>query len=180
MRYPRMTATFEHLSLEILYEIFAHLQLHELPKAFSNLNCRLTTILTHMPPVPVFMGLNGMSMALTQFYYQCLSDLNTCTRLISLCVSDTLSLGNGIWLAAHLHLFVSLRHLALIDIKRDDFEQILDGLVFVTHLIIFQMKFTENNRAVTTFQRVPEGTYHERIFRSLPQLCVSTRFSWSY
>ncbi|CAF4364872.1 unnamed protein product, partial [Rotaria sp. Silwood2] len=37
-----------------------------------------------------------MSIAVTEFYYTHLSQANICNRLISLCISDTLAIDNGL------------------------------------------------------------------------------------
>ncbi|CAF4938423.1 unnamed protein product, partial [Rotaria socialis] len=47
-----------------------------------------------MPLLSVYLGFNGMSIALTEFYYRYLSQPNICNHLISLCGSDTLAIDN--------------------------------------------------------------------------------------
>jgi len=101
-----MTTILEHLSIELLYEIFSYFQFHELFDIFSNLNSRFAAIINNMSLMSVYLGLNGMSMTLTEFYYTHLSQSNISDRLISLCVSDTLAIDNGLWLASHLSLIV--------------------------------------------------------------------------
>lgn len=98
--------TLEHLSVELFYEIFIYFQFHEVFNIFSNLNSRFAAIVNKIPFMSVYLGLNGMSIAVTQFYYTYLPQLNVCNRLISLCVSDTLAVDNGLWLAKHLSIFV--------------------------------------------------------------------------
>ncbi|CAF4481159.1 unnamed protein product, partial [Rotaria sp. Silwood2] len=80
---------------------------------FSHLNSRFAAIVNNMPFMPAYLGLNEMSIAITEFYYTQLSQLNVCNLLISLCVSDTLAIDNGLWLASYL---------SLIGIKRSSFE----------------------------------------------------------
>jgi hypothetical protein len=109
-----MTTTLEHLSIELLYEIFSYFQFHELFDIFSNLNSRFAAIINNMSLMSVYLGLNGMSMTLTEFYYTHLSQSNISDRLISLCVSYTLAIDNGLWLASHLSTFINLRTLSLI------------------------------------------------------------------
>jgi hypothetical protein len=111
-----MTTTLEHLSIELLYEIFSYFQFHELFDIFSNLNSRFAAIINNMSLMSVYLGLNGMSMTLTEFYYTHLSQSNISDRLISLCVSDTLAIDNGLWLASHLSTFIHLRHLIVRDL----------------------------------------------------------------
>jgi hypothetical protein len=105
-----------------------------------------------------------MSIAVTEFYYRHLSQPNICNRLISLCGSDTLSIGNGLWLSEHLSTFINLRHLSLIDIQRSSFKLILNSLSPIKSLILFSVRFSNLCRAAHTFRGVPEGAYYERIF----------------
>jgi len=166
------TTTFEHLSIELFYEIFIYFHFHEVFNIFSNLNSQFAAIVNNMPLMPVYLGLNGMSIAVTKFYYTHLSQSNVCNRLISLCVSDTLAIDNGLWLAKHLSTFINLRHLSLIDIKRSSFELILNAFSSNTSLVMFSMHFPTYYRAAYTFEGVPEGAYYERIFHLFPLLCV--------
>lgn len=167
-----MPTSFEHLSVELFYEMFSYLQLHELLAAFSNLNNRFTTILIGMPLSRVYMGFNGASLALTQLYRQQLVEDQIRTRLNFLTVFETTSMDNGAWLASHLHLFVRLRQLILIDIHHVDFESVLNVLPCLKDLVRFDVKFTDCVRVLSTYKNIPEGIYHERIFRSLPHLRV--------
>ncbi|CAF3065226.1 unnamed protein product, partial [Rotaria sp. Silwood2] len=121
-----------------------------------------------MPLTSVYLGLNGMSISMTDFYYRHLSQSNICHRLISLCVSDTLSINNGLWLSSHLSTFINLRYLSLIDIKRSSFELILNSVSPMNSLIIFSVRFATFYRAAYTFIGVPEGAYYERIFHLFP------------
>jgi hypothetical protein len=123
-----------------------------------------------MPLIPVYLGLNGMSIAVTEFYYTYLSQSNVCNRLFSLCVSDTLAIDNGLRLAEHLSTFINLRYLSLIDIKRSSFELILNSFSSNTSLIMFSLHFPTYYRAAYTFEGVPEGAYYERIFHLFPLL----------
>jgi hypothetical protein len=86
-----MATTLEHLAVELLYEIFIYFQFHEVFNIFSNLNSQFAAIINNMPFMPVYLGFNGMSIALTEFYYRHLLQPNICNHLISLCVSDTLA-----------------------------------------------------------------------------------------
>jgi hypothetical protein len=175
-----MATTLEHFSVEMFYEIFHYLQLHEVCHSFSNLNMRFDGIVTRMPLISIYLGWNGMNMTLTQFYYKCLSQPDACHRLLSLCVSDSMSIDSGVWLGTHIHMFVALRHLSLIDIKRTCFEVILDGLSPDIPLVTMNLRFSSYYRAAHTFQGVPEGAYHERLFRSLPMLRVCHLGFWRY
>jgi hypothetical protein len=65
-----MATTFEHLCIELLYEIFIYFQFHEIFNIFSNLNSRFVGVLDNMSFMPIYLGLNGMSIALTEFYYR--------------------------------------------------------------------------------------------------------------
>ncbi|CAF3200297.1 unnamed protein product [Rotaria sp. Silwood2] len=133
-----------------------------------------------MSIMPVYLGLNGMSIAVTEFYYTHLSQSNICNRLISLCVSDTLAINNGLWLASHLSAFINLRHLSLIDIKRSSFELVLDSLSPINSLIMFSVRFSTYCRSAYTFIGVPEGAYYERIFHLFPSLRICQLFFWRY
>jgi hypothetical protein len=164
--------TFEHLSVELFYEIFIYFQFHEVFNIFPNINLRFAVIVNNMTLMPVYLGLNGMSIAVTEFYYRHLSQSNVCTHLISLCVSDTLAIDNGLWLAEHLSIFINLRHLSLIDIKRSSFELILNSFSSNTSLVMFTVHFPTFYRAAYTYDGVPEGAYYERIFHLFPLLRV--------
>jgi hypothetical protein len=167
------TTTLEHLSVELFYEIFTYFQLHEVFNIFYNLNSRFAAIINNMPLMPVYVGLNGMSIFVTEFYYTHLSQSNVCNRLISLCVSDTLAIDNGLWLASHLSTFINLRHLSLIDIKRSSFELILNTSEPNTSLVMFSVLYSlDSSRAMYTFSGVPEGAYYEQIFHLFPSLQV--------
>jgi hypothetical protein len=167
-----MVTTLENLSVEIFLEIFAYFQLHEVFYIFSNLNSRFAAIMDNLSLIPVYLGLNGMSITVTKFYYIHLSQSNVSIRLISLCVSDTLAIDNGSWLAEHVSTFINLRHLSLIDIKRPSFELILNSLLPINSLIVFSVCFSTDDRAAYTFIGVPEGAYYERIFHVFPSLRV--------
>ena len=156
-----MATTLEHLSVELLYEIFIYLQFHELFNVFSDLNSRFAAIVSNISLIRVYLGLNGMNMALTEFYYTHLSQPNVSNRLISLCVSDTLVIDNGLWLAEHLSTFSNLRLLSLIDIKRSSFELILNAFSSNTSLFMFSVHFPTYYRAAYTYEGVPEGAYYE-------------------
>ena len=123
-----MVTTSEHLSVELLYEIFIYFQYHEVFNIFSNLNSRFATIINNMSFMPVYLGHNGMSIEVTEFYYRHLSQPNICNHLISLCVSDRLAIDNGLWLSSHVSTFINLRLLSLFDINRSYFELILNSL----------------------------------------------------
>ncbi|CAF1314183.1 unnamed protein product [Rotaria sp. Silwood1] len=110
-----------------------------------------------MSPIHVYLGLNGMNMALTEFYYTHLLQTNVSNYLISLCVSDTLAIDNELWLAEHLSTFINLRHLSLIDIKRSSFEMILNAFSSNTSLFMFSVHFPTYYRAAYTYEGVPEG-----------------------
>ncbi|CAF3301331.1 unnamed protein product [Rotaria socialis] len=94
-----MATTLEHLSVELLYEIFIYFQFHEVFNIFSKLNSKFAAIIHKTPLMSVYLGFNGMSIALTEFYYRYLSQPNIDNRLISLDVSDTLAIDNGLWSA---------------------------------------------------------------------------------
>ncbi|CAF1448085.1 unnamed protein product [Rotaria sordida] len=113
-----------------------------------------------------------MSIAVTEFYYAHLLQPNVCDRLISLCVSHTLAIDNGLWLASNLSAFINLRHLSLIDIKRSCFELMLNTSTPNTSLVIFNVHYTEYYQAAYTFKGVSEGAYYKRIFRLFPLLRV--------
>ena len=164
--------TLEDLSIELFYEIFIYFQFHELFNSFSNLNSRFTAIINNMPVMRAYLGLNTMSITLTEFYHKHLSQSNICHRLISLCVSDEFAFDNGLWLSKHLSTFINLRHLCLIDIKRSALELILNERSSNTCLIMFTVRFTAYYRASYTYLGVPEGAYYERIFQLFPSLRV--------
>ncbi|CAF0864554.1 unnamed protein product [Adineta steineri] len=144
--------------------------LHEVFNVFSNLNSRFAAIMDNLSLIPVYLGLNGMSIAATEFYYRHLSQLDMSSRLISLCASDTLAISNGFWLVEHVSTFINLRHLSLIDIQRCSFELILNSLSPINSLIVFRVSFSNVDRAADTFLGVPEGVYYERIFHVFPSL----------
>ena len=168
----RHMSTVDDLPVELFYEIFMYMQLHEILQSFSQLNRRISAILSRMKLLRVFVGLNGMSVSLTHLYRSHLSQPNVCDRLVSLCVSDEMSIGSGAWLAKHIQKFTVLRQLSLIDIKRDAFESILDSLSPAIPLLMFSVDYSTYSRAGYTFDGVPEGFYHDRIFRLLPMLRV--------
>ncbi|CAF4472188.1 unnamed protein product [Rotaria sp. Silwood2] len=170
----------EHLSVEILYEIFIYFRFHEVFNIFSNLNSRFAAIINNISFIPVYLGLNGMSIAETEFYYRHLSQPNISNHLISLCVSDTLAIDNGLWLASHISTFINLHHLSLVDIKRSSFELILNSLTPIDSLVMFSIQFSTNYRAAYTFIGVPEGAYYEQIFHLYPSLRVCHLFFWRY
>ena len=168
-----MVTTLEDLSVELFYEIFAYFQFHEIWHIFWNVNSQISAIIESIPFISVYLECSGMTIEVANFYYERLSQTNLCTRLTSLCVSDTCSIGNSLWLAEYGSRFINLRHLSLIDVKRCSFEMILDSLSPIDSLIIFRVYFVSaDNRAVVTFLSVPEGAYHERIFRLFPSLRV--------
>ena len=84
-----------------------------------------------------------------------------------------ITFGNGLWLAPHLSTFIRLRHLSLIDIKRPAFESILNASSCNTSLIMFAVRFSSEERAVYTYEGVPEGAYYMQIFRLFPSLQVN-------
>ena len=168
-----MVSTLEDLSVELFYEIFSYFQFHEICNIFWNVNSRLTAIIENLPSISVYLGRCGMNIEVTNFYYEYLSQPTICIRLTSLCVSDTVSIGNGLWFAKHGSTFINLRHLSLIDINRSSFEKILDSLSPIDSLIIFSVNFVStDHRGASTFLGMPEGAYHERIFHLFPSLRV--------
>ncbi len=167
-----MPTVFENLSVELIYEIFLYFQYYEIWNIFSDLNSRFTAMINNMSFMPVYLGFNGMSIVLTEFYYRHLLQPNVFNSLISLCVSDKFAFDNGLWLSSHLPTFINLRHLSLFDIKRSTFELILNSLSPMNSLNIFSVDFSESDRAHYTFFGVPEGVYYERIFRLFPSLHV--------
>jgi len=175
-----MAATLEHLSVEVFYEIFIYFQFHEIYNIFSKLNSYFDGIINNISIMPVYLGLNGMSITVTEFYYRHLTQSNVCNRLISLCVSDTLAISNGLWLASHLSAFINLRNLSLIDIKRSSFELILNSSPPINSLIMFSIHYSSYHRAFYSFIGVPEGAYHERIFHLFPSLRVCHLRFWRY
>ncbi|CAF0738379.1 unnamed protein product [Adineta steineri] len=176
-----MTITIlEDLSIELFYEIFNYFQFHEVFNIFSNLNSRFAAIINNMPLMPVYLGLNTMSIRLTEFYHIHLSQSNICHRLISLCVSDEFAFDNGLWLSKHLSTFINLRHLSLIDMKRSTFESILSECLSNTSLVMFSIRFTTYCRAAYTYVGVPEGAYYERIFHLFPFLRICDLQFWRY
>jgi hypothetical protein len=129
-----------------------------------------------MSGLPIYLGFNGMSIGLTEFYYRHLSQPNVFNSLISLCVSDKFAFDNGLWLSSHLSTFINLRHLSSIDIKCSTFELILNSLSPMDSLNIFSVHISSSDRAHYTFFGVPEGVYYERIFRLFPSLHVCHLF----
>ncbi|CAF0752192.1 unnamed protein product [Rotaria sordida] len=121
-----------------------------------------------------------MGIAVTEFYYAHLLQPNIRDRLISLCISHTLAIDNGLWLASNISAFINLRHLSLIDIKRSCFELMLNTSASNTSLVIFNVHYTEYYRAAYTFKDVPEGAYYKRIFRLFPLLRVCHLRFWRY
>jgi hypothetical protein len=104
-----MATRLEHLSAELFYEIFIYFQFHEVFNIFSNLNSRFAAIVdNNISSMPIYLGLNRMSIEITNFYYEHLSQPNICNRVISLCVSDTSAISNGLWLAEHVSTFIYL------------------------------------------------------------------------
>ncbi|CAF3950417.1 unnamed protein product [Rotaria sp. Silwood1] len=96
-----------------------------------------------------------MSIAVIKFYCIHLLQSNVFKYIISLCVSDTLLIDNGLWLALHLSIFINLHHLFLSNIS----------------LIMFGVHFSIYYRDAYTFEGVPDGAYYERIFDLFPLLC---------
>jgi len=175
-----MATKLEHLPVELFYEIFTYFQFHEVFNIFSNLNSRFNAIIDDISTMPVYLCLNGMSMAVTELYHTHLSQPNICNRLTSLYVSDTLAIDNGLWLLSHISTFINLRHLSLIDIIRFSFELILNSLSPINSLIMFSVRFTAKYRAAYTFLDVPEGAYYERIFHLFPSLRVCHLLFWRH
>ena len=168
-----MVTTLEDLSVELFYEIFTYFQLHEICIMFWNVSSRITAIIKYLPSISVYLGSSGMNTEVANFYYKYLSQPNLCTRLTSLCVSDTCSIGNGLWFAEHGPKFINLRYLSFIDVERSCFEMILDSLSPIDSLIMFSVHFAlADCRVASTFAFVPEGAYYERIFRLFPSLRV--------
>jgi len=120
--------------------------------------------------MPIYLGFNGMSISMSEFYYRHLSQENVFKSLISLCVSDEFAIDNGLWLASHLSTFVNLRHLCLIDIKRFSFESILNSLSPMYSLNMFSVRFSRCSSVPDTFYGVPEGAYYDWIFHLFPLL----------
>jgi hypothetical protein len=167
-----MQTLFEDLPVELIYNIFLYFDYYEIWNIFSDLNSRFTGMIDNISFMPVYLGFNGMSIELTEFYYKYLSQPNVFNSLISLCVSDKFAFDNGLWLSSHLSQFINLRHLSLFDIKRSTFELILNLLSPMNSLKRFSVNFSETDRAYYTFCGVPEGVYYERIFRLFPSLHV--------
>ena len=161
-----MGTALEDLSVELFYEIFTYFQLHEIFNIFSNLNLRMTSIIENLPSISVYLGSSGMNIEVTNnFYYEYLSQINLSTRLTSLCVSDTSSIGNSLWFAEHGSTFLNLRHLSLIDVRRSSLEIILDSLSPIHSLSIFSVHFVSaDHRVACTFADVPQGAYHEVVY----------------
>ena len=167
-----MVTVLEDLSVELFYEIFAYFQFHEIWNIFWHVNSRISAIIENIPSISVYLGCSGMTIEVANFYYKYLSQPNLCTRLTSLCVSDTCSVGNSLWFAKHGSRFINLRYLSLIDVKRSSFEMILDSLSSIDSLIVFSVHFVSADyRAAFTFRFAPEGAY-EGIFHLFPSLRV--------
>ena len=167
-----MTTRLEDFSVELFCEIFTYFQLHEIWNIFSSLNSRLNGIIENFPFKFVYLGFDGMNIEVTDFYYKYLSQANISARLTSLCVSDAISIDNGLWFAEHGSTLINLRHLSLIDIRRSTFELILSSLSPINSITMFSVNFFAHDRAACTFRGVPEGAYHERIFHLFPSLRV--------
>ena len=165
-----MVTTLEHFSVELFLEIFRYFQIHEIFHSFIHLNSRFDAMMDNLIHIPVYLGFNGMSIAVTEFYYKYLSQSKISSRLISLCVSDTLAIGNDLWLSKHLSTFINLRHLSLNDIRRSSFESILNSLSSIHSLITFSIRFSNKDRAASTFTGIPEGAFYDRIFHLFPSL----------
>ncbi len=165
-----MVTTFEHFTVELFLEIFSYFQIHEIFHSFFHLNSRFDVIMDNLIHIPVYLGFNGMSIAVTEFYYKYLSQSNISTRLISLCVSNTLAIDNDLWLSKHVSTFVNLRHLSLNDIRRSSFESILNSLSSIHFLITFSIHFSNKDRAAYTFTGIPEGAFYDRIFHLFSSL----------
>ncbi|CAF1620916.1 unnamed protein product [Rotaria sp. Silwood1] len=121
-----------------------------------------------------------MSIAVTEFYKIHLLQQNIYSRLISLCVSHTLTIDDGLWLALDLSAFINLRHLSLIDIKRSCFELMLNTSSPNTSLVMFSIRYSEFYQAAYTYKGVPEGAYYDRIFCLFPLLRVCHLRFWRY
>jgi len=168
-----MVSTLEDLSVELFYEIFSYFQLHEICNMFWNVNSRLTAIIENLPSISVYLGRCGMNIEVTNFYYEYLSQPTICIRLTSLCVSDTVSIGNGLWFAKHGSTFINLRHLSLLDVERSSFGMIVGSLSPIDSLIMFSVRFVSaDQHAAFTFMFALEGEYYARIFRLFPSLHV--------
>ncbi|CAF1327681.1 unnamed protein product [Adineta ricciae] len=165
-----MITTLEHFAVELFWEIFSYLQIHEIFESFFQLNSRFVAMLNNLSHIPVFLGFNGMSRAVSEFYYKYLSESKISGALVSLCVSNTLAIGNDFWLVEHVCTFLNLRHLSLIDIQRSSFQSILNSLSSIHSLIFFNINFSSENRAAYTFHDVPEGAFHDQIFHLFPFL----------
>ncbi|CAF2933367.1 unnamed protein product [Rotaria sp. Silwood2] len=147
---------------------------------FSNVNSRFTNIVRNIPFIRVYLGLNGISIAVTEFYKIDLLQQNRYSRLISLCVSHTLTIDDSLWLALDLSTFTNLRHLSLIDIKRSYFELMLNMCSPNTSLVVFGIRYSEFYQAAYTYKGVPERAYYERIFCLFPLLRVCHLRFWRY
>lgn len=168
-----MVSALEDLPVELFYEIFTYFQFHEIWNIFWHVNSRISAIIENIPSISVYLGCSGITIEVANFYYKYVSQLNLGTRLTSLCVSDTCSVGNSLWFAKDGSRFINLRYLSLIDVKRSSFEIILDSLSPIDSLIMFSVHFVSaDHRAACTFVGVPEGAYHERIFRLFLSLRV--------
>jgi hypothetical protein len=99
IRRERMATVFEDLSVELIYDIFLYFQYYEIWNLFSDLNSRFTAMINKMSFMPIYLGFNGMSIALIEFYSRHLSQPNVFNSLISLCVSDKGRgrISNGKW-----------------------------------------------------------------------------------
>ena len=68
-----MVTTFEHFTVELFLEIFSYFQIHEIFHSFFHLNSRFDVIMDNLIHIPVYLGFNGMSIAVSEFYYKYLS-----------------------------------------------------------------------------------------------------------
>ena len=103
-----MVTTLEDLPVELFYEIFTSFQLHEIWNRFWNLNSRITAIIENLPSISVYLGLRGMNIEMTNFYYEYLTQPSIGTRLTSLCVSNAFSIDNSSWFAEYGSTFINL------------------------------------------------------------------------
>ena len=165
-----MVTTFSHFTVELFLEIFSYFQIHEIFHSFFHLNSRFDVIMDNLIHIPVYLGFNGMSMFVSEFYYKYLSQSNISTRLISLCVSNTLAIDNDLWLSKHVSTFLNLRHLSLNDIRRSSFESILNSLSSINFLTTCSIHFSNKDCAAYTFTSIPEGAFYDRIFHLFPLL----------
>jgi hypothetical protein len=83
-------------------------------------------------------------------------------------------------IAEYVSIFINLRHLSLIDIKRSSFELILNSLSAINSLIVFSVCFSTDDRDAYTFIDVPESAYYQRIFQLFPSLRVCHLLFWRF